>query len=315
MNEPRRGTLVVFVMIGMLTLPAVLTLRTVDDPGELKITSADPTPLGYTWSLSLFIIPLLTIAWWFLRHPELGTQKKAYWKTIALMAPLGFGLDLLFGRKFFQFENRGAVLGIEIPAVGGSIPIEELVFYLSGFMFVLLFYIWNDEYWLAAYNVPDYRQKAKKLDRIVRFHFGSVVVGAFLLAAAVIYKWFFSPVPDGFPSYFAFLLVAAIVPAAGFFRSAQPFINWRAFSLTFFFVLLISLMWEATLGLPYEWWGFHDKEMIGLFVGAWSDLPIEEPCVWFMVSFTTIIVFEVVKIWQATGRSLREAMFGTPVVD
>ncbi len=315
MSQPRGGALVVFVMIGMLVVPATLTLMTVDVPGTLEIPSEDPTPHGYTWSLTLFIIPLLTIAWWFLRHPELGSQKKAYWTTIGIMVPVGFVLDLLFASSFFTFENHGAVLGIEVPAVGGSIPIEELVFYLTGFMFVLLFYIWNDEYWLAAYNVPDYKQEAGKLDRIVQFHLGSVITGVVLLVAAVVYKRYFSEAPEGFPAYFAFLLAGAIVPAAGFFRSAQPFINWRAFSFTFFFVLLVSLMWEATLGLPYLWWGFQPKMMIGLFIGAWSGLPIEEPCVWFMVSFTTIIVFEVIKIWQAGGRGFWHAMFGTPVVD
>lgn len=315
MSSPQQATQVVFVMIGMLTVPSALTLLTVDVPGILEIPSENPTPFGYTWSLSLFVIPLLTIAWWFLRHPQMAAQKRAYWTTIAVMAPLGFGLDLLFGRSFFEFPNTGSVLGIEIPAVGGGIPIEEFVFYLSGFMFVLLFYIWNDEYWLAAYNVPDYPKAARKLDRIVRFHPTSAVIGGLLLIAAFVYKWFFSPVPEGFPAYFTFLVVAAIVPAAGFFRSVQPFVNWRAFSFTFFFVLLVSLMWEVTLGLPYGWWGFQSDRMIGLFVGAWSNLPIEEPCVWFMVSFTTIIVFEVIKIWQATGRGLRQALFGTPVAD
>ncbi len=43
-----------------------------------------------------------------------------------------------------------------MPGVGGPVPIEEFVFYLSGFLFILLFYIWNDEFWLEAYNVPDY---------------------------------------------------------------------------------------------------------------------------------------------------------------
>ncbi len=311
MNASQRATAVVFVMIGMLVVPATLTLFTVKEPGALDVdVQSNPTPLGYTWSLTLFIIPLLTIAWWFLRHPQLATQKKAYWTTIAILAPIGFFLDLVFGLKFFQFPNTGAVLGIRIPAVGGTIPIEEFIFYATGFMFVLLFYIWNDEYWLSAYNVDDYPKEAKKLDRILQFHLSSVVIGVLLLAAAAVYRKFFSATPDGFPYYFTFLVVAAIIPAAGFYRSTQPFINWRAFSFTLFFVLLLSLMWEATLGLPYEWWTFQPDMMIGIFVGAWADLPIEEPCLWFMVSFTTIIVFEVIKIWQATGLSLKDAMLG-----
>jgi hypothetical protein len=62
--------------------------------------------------------------------------------------------------------------------------------------------------------------------------------------------------PAGFPWCVTCLVVAGFVPAAGFFRTAQPFINWRAFSFTFFFIVLVSLLWEATLALPYGWWGY-----------------------------------------------------------
>jgi hypothetical protein len=44
---------------------------------------------------------------------------------------------------------------------------------------------------------------------------------------------------------------------------------------------------------------------------AWSALPIEEVCVWLAVTYATIIVFEVVKVWLASERSLRDAMLGT----
>ncbi len=104
--------------------------------------------------------------------------------------------------------------------------------------------------------------------------------------------------------------VASLIPSAGFFKTAQRFINWRAFSFTFFLLLLISLLWEVTLALPYGWWGFRQEAMIGLNIGAWSNLPIEEPCVWMAVSFTTIIVYEVIKIWKALGTRAKEAFFG-----
>lgn len=120
---------------------------------------------------------------------------------------------------------------------------------------------------------------------------------------------------DGFPAYFTFLLAVAFVPAAGLFRSARPFINWRAFSLTSFFVVLISLLWEVTLALPYGWWGFESKMMIGLTIGAWSGLPIEEVLLWFAVTFTTVIVFEVIKIWQASGLDFLEALLGMKAED
>ena len=142
--------------------------------------------------------------------------------------------------RVFVFPNKSATLGWGVPAVGGAIPIEEFVFYLAGFMLVLLSYIWCDEYWMGAYNVPDYAATAENIPRIVRFHFASVVVGILLIAAAILYRKFLSRAPEGFPWYFVYLVCASLIPSAGVFHSAKPFINWRAFSFTFFLLLLIS---------------------------------------------------------------------------
>jgi hypothetical protein len=91
-----------------------------------------------------------------------------------------------------------------------------------------------------------------------------------------------------------------------FFPTTCRFINWRALSLTLFLVLLISLLWEATLALPYGWWNYQHRQMMGLFIGAWDDLPIEAVFVWLAVAYGTIIVFEVVKLWQASGLPARK---------
>ena len=279
-------------------------------PGTLQLDSANPTPYGYTWSLLLFIIPLAALCGWFARRSDLELARKAFWRTIAVLAPAGFVLDLLFGNAFFTFPNHAATLGVGVPGVGGPIPIEEFVFYLTGFMLVLMSYLWADEYWLRAYNIPDYHSRAKDLRRIAEFHPQSVILGAVLLAGAAIYKKALSPTPEGFPWYFTYLTAAAIIPAAGFFRTAQSFINWRAFGFTFFLILLISLLWEATLAVPYGWWGYRPAAMMGIAIGAWHGLPLEAVCLWLAVSFTTVITYEVIKIWQALGRRAREAFFG-----
>jgi hypothetical protein len=310
MNSARQSFYVVFAIAAALVLPATLALRAVIHPAVLQSVSDNPTPLGYTWSLFLFIIPIVVLAWWFVRRPNLQFPRKAFWRTIAVLAPLGFVLDLLFGNTFFTFSNKHATLGIDIPAVGGPIPVEEFAFYLSGFMLVLLSYVWCDEYWMAAYNVPDYKTAAQGIPRIVRFHFASVILGVVLIAVAIVYRKLLSGVSEGFPWYCVYLICASLIPSAGFFHTAQRFINWRAFSFTFFLLLLISLLWEVTLALPYGWWGFRPQAMIGLHIGAWSNLPIEEPCVWMAVSFTTVITYEVIKIWKALGMRAREAFFG-----
>ncbi len=301
---------VVFAIIALLVIPATLTLRRVAQPGTLRIDSANPTPLGYTASLLLFVLPIVALAWWFASRPDLQFPRKSFWRTIAVLAPVGFALDLLFGNAFFTFPNTGATLGINVPGIGGPIPIEEFLFYLTGFMIVLLSYIWADEYWVRAYNVPDYAASAKGIPRLVRFHLPSVLLGVALIAGAAIYKKMFSSSPAGFPWYFTYLVAASLVPSAGFFYTTQPFVNWRAFSLTFFMILLISLLWEVTLGVPYGWWGYRPETMMGLHIGAWSNLPVEAVCVWLAVSFTTVIVYEVIKIWQALGTRALEAFFG-----
>lgn len=309
-QKPKQAFQVVFLIAGVLIVAAALTLRTVVRPGILQIDSDNPTPGGYTWSLLLFILPLATLGAWFARRPNLGLVRESFWRTILVLAPLGFLLDLLFGNAFFTFPNHHATLGFGIPAVGGPIPIEEFVFYLTGFMLVLLSYIWADEWWMAAYNIPDYRAQARGLPRLAHFHFPSVLLGAALVVAAVIYKKQFAATPEGFPWYFIYLTAAAIVPSTGFFHTAQPFINWRAFSFTFFLILLISLLWEVTLAIPYGWWGYRPATMVGLAIGAWRALPVEAVCVWLAVSFSTVITYEVIKIWQALGTGALEAFFG-----
>lgn len=310
MRERTKSFLVIFAIAAALIVPSAIALRTVVDPAILQPTSSDPTPIGYTWSLLLFVIPVAALAWWFACRRDLKFPRKAFWRTIAVLTPVGFLLDLLFGNAFFVFPNKAATLGLDVPAVGGAIPVEEFVFYLTGFMLVLLSYIWCDEYWMGFYNVPDYQTAAAGIPRIVGFHFASVILGVVLIAAAVLYRKFLSGEPGGFPWYFIYLTCGSLIPSAGFFHTARDFINWRAFSFTFFLLLLVSLLWEVTLALPYGWWEYRPGTLMGLHVGAWSGLPIEAVFVWFAVTFTTIITYEVIKIWKALGTRALEAFFG-----
>jgi lycopene cyclase domain-containing protein len=308
--SPRLSAWIVVAMVAMVGVPTALTLLSVSTPATLQISAPNPTPYGYTWSLLLFIVPIVVIGFWFLPAEGVEIPRQAFWRTIAILVPLGFGLDFFFARWFFVFPNSGATLGIKAPALGHPVPVEEYIFYFTGFLCVLLIYVWLDEFWLAAYNVPDYTDASKKLARLFRFHPTSAIVGVLLIVMAVVYKKMFSPVPDGFPSYFTFHVVGAFVPAMSFFPTARPFINWRAFSLTLFIIVLVSLLWEATLAVPYQWWGFQPTQMTGLFIGAWARLPIEEVCLWIAVSYATVIVFEIFKLWQASGRKAKHAFLG-----
>ena len=158
----RVGPGIVLTILAMITIPAVITLNRVHDAGTLKISSSDPTPYGYTWSLLLFIVPIIVIAGWLFPQERIRLPQRAFWRTISILVPFGFALDFFFAHKFFVYPNRQATLGIGAPALGGPVPVEEYIFYFSGFIAILLIYIWLDEFWLAAYSVPDYAGEAKK---------------------------------------------------------------------------------------------------------------------------------------------------------
>ncbi len=297
-------------MLAMIAVPAGITLHTVLVPAVAQISSTNPTPHGYTFSLLLFIVPILVIGGWFLPSENLRIPRSSFWRTLGILVPIGFGLDFFFANKFFVYPNAAATLRFGAPAIGGAVPIEEYFFYFTGFLAVLLIYVWLGEYWLSAYGFDGYRSEATQLRRLLQFHPTSLIVGLALVGAAVLYKKVFSPFPDGFPSYFTVLVIGGLVPSAAFFPIARRFINWRALSLTLFMILLISMFWEATLAVPYGWWGYRQKQMMGLFIGAWSGLPIEAVVVWIAVTYGTTIVYEILKLWQVGGKPARRAFFG-----
>jgi len=225
-----------------------------------------------------------------------------------------WSLQTLFRQHVCSTRGFSRLQQHELCGLGGSVPLEEYIFYFTGFIAILLIYVWLDEYWLVAYNVPDYRGASRQIDRLLKFHPSSLLVGLVLIGAAILYKKLRSPIPEGFPSYFTVLVIGGLVPSFSFFPTARRFINWRAFSLTIFMILLISMFWEATLAVPYCWWGYQQKQMMGLFIGAWSGLPIEAVVVWIAVTYATTIVFEILKVWQASGKPARQAFLGKPPV-
>ncbi len=133
----RLGPWIVLAMLAMVAVPATITLNAVRTPAKLQI-AANPTPYGYTWSLLLFIVPIVVIAFWLVPQEQVKIPKKAFWWTIGILVPLGCGLDFFFAARFFDFPNADATLKIGAPALGKPVPIEEYIFYLTGFIAVLL---------------------------------------------------------------------------------------------------------------------------------------------------------------------------------
>jgi hypothetical protein len=307
--SPLTSFRLVLAILAMIAVPAGLTLHTVHISPAVDANVANPSPYGYTVSLLLFLVPILAIGFWLAPKEEVQISKRSFAWTIGLLFPIGALLDFFFARTFFTYSNPGATLRITFPALGGGVPVEEYIFYFTGFVAVLLIYIWLDEYWLAAYGVPVDDQTRISFTRLLRFHPQSLVWAVVLIAAAILYRWTFIKEP-GFPGYFIFLVIGALAPSAALLPSAMPVINWRAFSLTAVLILLISLLWEATLGVPYGWWGFQDAQMIGIRITAWSRLPIEEIFVWIAVTYATAIVYEIVRRWKSSGRSAGHAFLG-----
>ena len=298
-------------MLAIVILPAALTLHTVRQSLVRTDVPENVSPYGYTISLLLFLVPSLAIVAWFFSQTKLKISKHAFTWTIALLFPTGVLLDFFFAQYFFTFTNAGATLGIRAPALGGGVPIEEYLFYLTGFITTVLIYIWLDEYWLALYSVPSGASERLDFDRLLRFHPASTILAVVLIAAAFAYQRLFLPNPAGrFPGYWIFLVLVSLGPSSMLLPTARPMINWRALSLTIFMILLISLLWEVTLALPYGWWNFREQQMIGIRVTAWSYLPIEEVYIWIGVSYSTVIVYEIVKRWKASGRSALHAFLG-----
>lgn len=47
-----------------------------------------------------------------------------------------------------------------------------------------------------------------------------------------------------------------------------------------------------------------------VFSDAWSELPREPALVWLAVTYTSVILYETMKIWLASGTSAKNAFFG-----
>ena len=215
--SPRLSAWLVAAMLAMVALPAAITLFAVRSPGTLQVSSSNPTPHGYTWSLLLFIVPIVVIGFWFVPAEGVEIPRRAFWRTIGLLVPLGCGLDFFFAHSFFVSAIPGATLGIKAPALGAPVPVEEYIFYFTGFLCVLLIYVWLSEFWLAAYNVPIIRVSLRRFSSApVPSNLGDRWRAADRMA--VVYKKMFSPFQTVFPDILLSSCLALSFPPRAFFQ-------------------------------------------------------------------------------------------------
>lgn len=286
----------------VLVLPSLMALQTVQTPRPALPIAECVSPLGYTYSLAFFLVPVAAMLLWLRKQPELGVEWRACRLTLAVLVTLGYSLDCLFGNTFFTFENQGATLGIFVPGWDASdgwkanIPLEEFGFYLFGLMLATIGYLWADVYWLKAYHVES-GTESLDAERIGRNAQRAVVIGLVLIIGAVLYKNY-GPhqYQEGFPGWFAFIVIVGIIPTLAILPSIKSQVNWRAFQMTFLFITLVSVVWEVTLAVPYQWWGYRPEQMMGVMIGPWSNLPIEQPILWLLVTWQAVTSYEFTRV-------------------
>ncbi|MDD5673390.1 MAG: hypothetical protein PHC61_04450 [Chitinivibrionales bacterium] len=251
----------------------------------------------YTISLLLWILPVMGIGV-FLQSKKLlkSVQRKALLMNLIIFAGIGFFLDLMFAQQFFRFPAPVMTLGITI----NKVPIEEFLFYLFGFWFIVLFYVFNDEYFLRKYNKDDrrYITYARRINKIFILFFKPwhIFILLIVLTGVTLLKRHINPADPILPEYLVFLIIFAYAPFIFFWRLTHTFVNVRALVLVMVLTSLISIIWEVTLALPRGYWNYNHDYMLGIFIPVWSFLPIEAVTVWFVCSLI-ILSYEYTKIF------------------
>jgi hypothetical protein len=269
-------------------------------------------------------VPLILIAIWHARHPERHFHRRALKWSAATITLAGAALDVGFGADFFTFTfgNAGATLGLRLPGwswaamapIHSYLPIEEFAFYLLGGLFVAALYSWADCEWARAYDPESYGSALAGRPALLRISWRALVSWTVALAAAL--TWRAHTIHDGgFPGYFVFVMVLMILPTALFMRTIRRFVNWRAFTFTYFALLLVSLVWEVTLAIPYEWWNYQPTRMLGVSISAWRRLPVEAVLVWLVITWNGILTFEFFRIFWHFDTTVRRALLGSGASD
>lgn len=307
-----REQLALLGMIGILVLSGWLATRSIHIEQRPLNPATNPSPYGYTWSLALFAVPMAVLGTWVLRFHPVPSARKAFLLTIAILVPLGFGLDIFFGLTFFKFPNPEATLGINLPGYrygqgwAMAIPFEEFVFYASGFVTILLVYIWSEAVMFPEFTLEESYRVPRVFGRLRNSFLTWMIVGAMLFGLSLLIRNTGDRADaGGFPGYFLFLVVGSVIPSGACSPVAFPVINWRAMTVTYLFILLISMFWEASLGVPYQWWDYQPSQMMGIHFKPFCNLPLEAVLVWTFATWTTVIIYETLLTAKITGRGLR----------
>lgn len=263
--------------------------------------------LGYTRSLLLFLVPVLSgAAWiWRDRRGRRTVQWRALATTVSGWTAIGWLLDLALAATFFRFPDEAATCGVAVPGLDLAslgfvpVPIEEFAFYLLGFLAAITVYLWLDRRVFAARRITlvggDRRRRA-------RVHAPTLAAGAVALAVA----WFGK---GALPGYTLFLVVAAVIPNAWLMPLAWPHVNGRALTVAMVVLGSLAALWETTLALPNGWWAYEERHMVAMIETPWSRLPVEAIAVWLLWPWTTVLTYEALRARAADGQRSRFPRF------
>jgi len=269
--------------------------------------------LTYFTSLTLWAIPILYL-WPVFRSitaEGTGRRRRALRLSAGTIVLLGVVLDFLLGFLTLRFPGCSEPAGtgpylLCLPAVGGSIPVEELLFYAFGPVAMVLVYACADELWLSRYNPKEDLLDLRLIQPSPRL---MMLAGGVALTALVLWR-----VNGHFPTYFVFLSAGALLPAIFLYRAIGNLTNWPAFAVTTLYVIITSLIWEVTLAIPRQWWGYEPSGMMGLTIAAWSRgdaiFPVEAAVVWLFAPLSTILIYEFAKALTHHPRATIIALFG-----
>lgn len=327
------------VMLAMLTFLIFVgfTIASIKTPLAIPEYEPDSSRLGYTLSLAMVWGPIAILLFWFTRHPEIKKNSlKAFWLTVCSLVPVWTLLDLLAAPSMFQFPNCFATLQIYwpgwIPGEGftGKVPIEEIFFYLGSCILMLMIYIWGNLFLFKKQQIVINSEEVRRLVPLVRFDYKVLLIGAGVLGFTYIYRFFIfdgqypsfpAPLLDcrvpapkmsggGFPLYFTILFTIVFTPAVMIWHRAWPSVNPAALFFTIVVAVLFSLVWEATLAIPYGWWNYNPRWMMGVFIDPWYNLPVEAVCLWLLAGWGAILIYEFFRMVVVSGLPLFSAALG-----
>jgi hypothetical protein len=268
-------------------------------------------PLTYATSLLFWLVPTALLWPRFARLTDAGGRRRTAFALASLqIVVLGIVLDFVFGRWVLSFDDRQPtpyLHWIDIGWLRAHIPIEEVLFYILAPIAILLVYVWCDEYFLAAYNQANLRlERARQQLPLVESSWSIPVLAVAIVVAGVAVKNVYFR-QSGWPVYLTFLTVVAFVPATLLFRRVSDLVNWRAFSVTFLYLLVTSIVWEAFLALQRGWWWYQEPAMVGVWLDSLTNepmrrLPLEAVLVWIAAPFSCVLTYEAVKAWQYQRR-------------